>query len=140
LNSIYAYLLMCTHFAGTSAVAERDGHCVGFLSAYVKPDSATDLFVWQVAVASDARGQGLARQMIQHVLGRSGAHPLRFVEATVTPDNQASRGLFQALAAAHGAALSESLAFSQDDFGQTDHAVEHLLRIGPFSPSRHTHS
>src|SRR5690606_21922775 len=46
-NSLYAYLLVCTHFAATSAVAERAGEVVGFVSAYFLPDSPQTLFIWQ---------------------------------------------------------------------------------------------
>ncbi len=58
LNSPYSYLLLCTDFAATCVVAERDGDLVGFVSGYLKPADPRGLFIWQVAVSPAARGLG----------------------------------------------------------------------------------
>lgn len=138
-NSVYAYLLVCSHFAGTSVIAERAGAIVGFLSAYILPDTPDELFVWQVAVASQARGQGLAHQMIRHVLAREACRHVRYLQTTVTVDNLPSRRLFRAIALEHRAPVAESVAFAPSAFGTTEHAAEHLLRIGPMQPSSDTY-
>lgn len=137
-NSVYAYLLVCSHFAGTSAIARRDGHLVGFLSAYLKPAHPDELFVWQVAVSPATRGQGVAQQMLRDVLSREVCRDVRFLEATVTADNQPSRRFFHSFATTCGAAAVESLAFSEADFGPADHPAEQLVRIGPMGTSIHT--
>jgi hypothetical protein len=38
VNSPYAYLLVCSHFAATSVVAERGDSIVGLVAAYARPD------------------------------------------------------------------------------------------------------
>lgn len=133
-NSIYAYLLLCTHFSDTCVVAETEGGSIeGFVSAYVLPPAPEHLFVWQVAVHERARGQRLARRMLHAVLRRPGLANIRHLETTVGPDNQPSRHTFLALAADLGGHLTEQPFFGKHLFGHADHDDEMLLRIGPFA-------
>lgn len=129
-NSPYAYLMVCRDFARTSAVARASGSVVGFVAAYRRPEAPDTLFVWQVAVADDWRGHGLARRMIDDVLGRDLA--FRYLEATVTPTNAASLRLFRSFARADGARCEEVELFGVGDFPpDSDHEAEVLLRVGP---------
>ena len=133
LNSTYAYLLLSEHFAGTCVLARQDGRAVGFVSAYVPPERGETIFVWQVAVAADARGQGLARRMLQELLARPAVRGCRFLETTVTPSNAPSTRLFRGLARELGAPLEEKPMFQEEDFGAERHEAETLFRVGPFS-------
>jgi len=132
-NSLYAYLLIATHFAGTSAVAVQSDRCIGFVSAYRRPDDPSTLFVWQVAVDAHVRGRGVARLLLADILARPDVRDVRHIEATVAPDNRPSRRLFEAVAAERRADLRETVAFTPADFGPADHPAEHLLRVGPLS-------
>jgi L-2,4-diaminobutyric acid acetyltransferase len=131
LNSPYAYMLLATHFGDTCAVAERGGELLGFVSGYLKPADPAVLFIWQVAVSDKARGQGVGKRLLREVLSRPICFPVRHLETTVTPSNQASRALFASLARDHGASCAESILFRSDDFGPERHEEEKLLRIGP---------
>lgn len=133
LNSSYAYLLLCEHFADTCVRAERDGRTVGFISAYRPPQRAGLIFVWQVAVAEEMRGQGLAHAMLRELLARPALHDCRYLETTVSPSNEPSRRLFLALARELGAAVTERVLFAEMDFGGEAHESEVLIRIGPFA-------
>ncbi|OYW87818.1 MAG: diaminobutyrate acetyltransferase, partial [Sphingobium sp. 32-64-5] len=70
-NSAYCNLLQCTDFADFCILAERDGQPVGWVSGYRPLSAQENFFVWQVAVAAEARGQGLAGRMIEALLARS---------------------------------------------------------------------
>jgi len=129
-NSRYCYLLLCEHFAATCAVAECDGRVQAFMTAYIPPTRPDTLFVWQVAVSLPLRGQGVARRLLEHILQRGHLSDARFVEATVNPSNDASRGLFAALARTCGAPMSETCIFPEALF-PAGHEQENLLRIGP---------
>ena len=133
LNSTYAYLLLCEHFAGTCVHAERGGRTVGFISAYRPPQRSDVIFVWQVAVAREMRGQGLARAMLCELLDRPALHDIGYLETTVSPSNEPSRRLFHGLARERNAAITERVLFSERDFGGEEHEVETLIRIGPFA-------
>lgn len=131
LNSCYTYMLLSTHFAATSAVAKMDGKIVGFVGAYVPQSKPDVLFVWQVVVADQARGQGIARRMMEHILKRNTSKSVRWLEASVTPSNEASRRLFQGCAAAWGAACEISEWLKREHFNAPTHEPEELFQIGP---------
>lgn len=132
LNALYCYLLLCTHFAPTSIIAESNQAVCGFISAYVRPDKEDTLFIWQVAVEKEFRGKGVARSMLLALLERRNATALRYLETTVTPSNVSSDALFSSLAAYLNAGLTKSVLFSESDFGGASHEEEILYCIGPF--------
>ncbi len=142
LNSPYCYLLLCSHFADTSLVAEQQGEIVGFVLAYRPPkridgldgaDGPASIFVWQIAVAASHRGAGLARRLLETLVEQPAVRDVRQLEATVTPSNEASRRLFLGFARRFGASCREEEAFSADLFpaAATAHEPEILLSIGP---------
>ncbi|NMM28421.1 MAG: diaminobutyrate acetyltransferase [Glaciimonas sp.] len=133
LNAIYAYLLLCLHHAQTSVVAEIDGKLVGAITAYIPPEQPDTLFVWQVAVAPQQRGQGLGRRMLRHLLsGCIAPRGLRWMETTISPSNQASSRLFTHFALQHAAGCTTATLFVADDFGESGHEEERLYKIGPW--------
>jgi L-2,4-diaminobutyric acid acetyltransferase len=130
LNSPYAYVMWSDYFAGSSTVAEDgDGEIVGFVTGFVAPDSPDTLFVWQVGVAEAARGQGVGGRMLDDLLTR---RSVRWLEATVTPTNEASAALFQRTAHRHGADVERSTVYPADLF-PGDHEAEVRFRIGPLT-------
>jgi len=129
-NTCYAYLLLCTHFADTCLVAEEDGELRGFVLAYRPPASPEDVFVWQVGVAPEARGAGLAGRLLDALIERPACADAAYLTATVSPDNLPSRRLFHALARRRGVPCETSPGFSAGLFAGP-HEDEHLLRIGP---------
>lgn len=130
-NSAYTYLLLCTDFAATSAVAEEDGRVVGFVVGYRPPGRPEALFVWQVAVGKDQRGRGLGARLLSEVLERSLEGGVAYLEATVTPSNEASWSLFRGFARRAGADCREAPGFSSQLFPDGDHEDEMRIRIGP---------
>lgn len=129
-NSAYAYLLLCSHFAGTSLVAEREGSVVGFVLGYRPPSDPDALFVWQVGVTPAVRGTGLARMLLDAVLATAGCRGVRHLTATVSPDNTASLALFRSFARRRGVPCEEAGCFPAALFPEP-HPDENLLRIGP---------
>lgn len=132
INSMYCNLLQVTHFSETSVAAELDGRLVGFVSAYIVPEKPNVLFVWQVAVAEEARGQGLAKSMISHILDRAETRRVDTIQTTITADNAPSRSLFKRLSQELDAPLHEYEMFDRDThFGGT-HDSEFLIEIASF--------
>lgn len=132
LNSLYCYLIICTHFVDTSIIAEdSDGIC-GFISAYIRPDSENILFVWQVVVKKEKKRQGIANTMLQSLLRRKHKKVIQYLETTVNPSNKASGALFYAIAKSLNTKCHESVFFTEKDFGNQAHEDEILYRIGPF--------
>lgn len=133
LNSPYAYLLLCAHHAATCVVAGQTAEPVAFVSAYRPPAQIDTVFIWQIAVAPEARGRGLALQMLEHLLARPALAGCRRLETTVTPSNAASRRVFETLATRLNARCAERSFFSREDFQDPHHEPEMLISIGPWS-------
>lgn len=137
-NSLYCNLLQCTHFAVTSALAEYGGRTVGFVSGYRPPPHPDTLFVWQVAVARDARGQSIGKRLLRAILERPENGDLRFLRTTVTAGNDASWALFRGLARELGAEGRRETLFDAAQHFNGDHDSEHEFIIGPFDVARHS--
>jgi L-2,4-diaminobutyric acid acetyltransferase len=132
-NSRYCNLLQCTHFADTSIVAERDGALAGFVSGYLQPDRNDTLFVWQVAVAPDCRGERLATRMLLRLLQREVCRGVSYLTTSITPDNTASWRTFQGFADRLHSDLAAAPWLSRERHFEGRHDAEQLVRIGPFT-------
>ncbi len=134
-NSAYCNFLQCLHFADTSALAEVEGRIVGFVSGYRIPSNPDTLFVWQVAIGEEARGQGLAQRLLHHIVSRSELSDIRYIHTTISPDNSASWAVFQRLAEQLKANSERSLLLSSNQHFNGQHDDEMLLAIGPLPHS-----
>ncbi|WP_323131992.1 diaminobutyrate acetyltransferase [Paenibacillus silvisoli] len=133
LNSVYAYLMMSDMFSDTCAVALEEEKMVGFITGFLQPERANTLFIWQIGVKPGYRKRGIAKQMLLELLKRDENRQVRFLEATVGPNNLASRELFLRLAAELKTECKISEHFSQRLFPtSTGHEAELLFRMGPF--------
>jgi L-2,4-diaminobutyric acid acetyltransferase len=129
VNSMYCNLIQCDHFAETCVLAERGDEVVGWISAYGLPDDPDTLFIWQVAVSEAARGQGLAKRMLKHLLDREACASIQQLKTTITKDNEASWGLFSRFAEGEGAELDSEAHFKRDEHFDGRHATEHMVTI-----------
>jgi L-2,4-diaminobutyric acid acetyltransferase len=136
-NSAYCYLLLCRYFSETCLVVENGanaGSLLGFVTAFVPPGDAATLFVWQIAVAVEARGQRLATQLLQRLVGLPACSHTVQLEATVSPSNAPSRRLFESFARSLGASCETVVgggfaASLFPDANGSGHEAEPLLRI-----------
>lgn len=126
VNSPYAYVLGARFFAATSVIAEGPAGPAGFVLGVAPPERPDTLFVWQVGVAPEARGEGLALRMLHHLADAVGP---TYLEATVTPSNEASQRLFRAFARDRDAELDVTRWVESDALGGAE--PEDLHRIGP---------
>lgn len=130
-NSSYCNFLQCSHFANTSVAADANKRLVGFISGYIIPDRPDTLFIWQVAVAEQARGLGLASRMLEHILARHQCANVAYIETTITKNNQASWALFTRLAKNQSTDLNSAEWLDKDAHFSGLHESESLVRIGP---------
>ena len=130
-NSLYCNLLQCSDFADTCVVAEREGRIVGWISGYRPPSAPDRFFVWQVAVAASARGEGLALRMLDALLDRPAVKGATALVTTITGSNAASWALFEAFARRHGATLARAPRFDREAHLAGAHETEWEARIAP---------
>jgi len=134
LNSAYFYVLFARDFGETGVVAETvDGHLAGFVVGHHPPARPDAVFVWQIGVAPWMRRQGLGRRMLEALVARQSGH-VQWLEATVSPDNEPSMGLFRSFADDRGVDCSESDYLEARLFPGA-HEAERLFRIGPLKAS-----
>jgi L-2,4-diaminobutyric acid acetyltransferase len=133
LNSPYAYLLFSECFPESCAVAHDGDALAGAIVGFCPPQRPDSLFVWQVAVSPRFRGRGLGTQVLAWLMDHAAERGVEFLEATVTPDNEASLRLFRGFAHEVGAECVESMMFPSDLFPEAGerHEEEWLFRIGP---------
>ncbi len=132
-NSPYSYLMLGEYFAENCAVAEQRGDLVGFVTGFRPLEDPETLFIWQIAVDPRVRGQGIGSKLLDHVASRPRVPRLRWLEATVTPDNEASQSLFRSFAERWQTDCHEEELFARSDFPpDADHEAEIRFRIGAF--------
>lgn len=132
-NSAYCNLLQCSHFSGTSVIAESNGTPVGFISAYLIPERSDTLFIWQVAICESARAQGLASRMLASLLTRGNLSQVEYIETTITEQNAASWSLFKRFAKTNNCHLVTETLFDKTIHFGGQHDSEILVKIGPLS-------
>ncbi len=135
-NSPYAYLMLCKYFADTCVIAEAAGEPIGFIAGFRLPSDASTLFIWQIGVRAKHRGKRVAGRMIESLIKREACRDVRFLEATVTDTNAASRSLFQGMAAKLKTRCEVKACFPEHLFPKTDHEAEWTYRIGPMNAKR----
>ncbi|UTR10510.1 diaminobutyrate acetyltransferase [Evansella sp. LMS18] len=131
LNSPYKYLMMCEYFSETCVVAKENENLAGFITAFIPPERKDVIFVWQVGVDESFRGKGIASRMLKELLSREACKDVRYLEATVTPSNTASKALFTRFALKEDAKCFITPCFPADLFPGDEHESELTYRIGP---------
>ena len=134
-NSLYCNLLQSSYFSETSIIAEDEFDLVGLVTGFVVPKQKDTIFIWQVAVAESARKQGLAIKMLLKLLQQPSCNSVRYLETTITEENNASKTLFTRLAEILGVNLTKTKHFSSDIHFDGQHDDEVLYRLGPFNTS-----
>lgn len=129
LNSVYYYYVICRDFADTCVIAERDHKIVGFISAYIKPNDPSCLFVWQVAVAGAERGNRIASNMLEWLVEQRSCNNVRVLETTITPSNRASQRLFNRFAEKRQVTCQTDSFLDSSKFSDQTHETEIMFRI-----------
>lgn len=132
-NSSYTYLVFARHFRKACLMAWHGEEPVGFVMGYRIPEQADALFVWQVGVSKSAQGQGLGKRLLQALVEMPDNADVRYLCASVTPDNIPSRKLFSAFARENNAALEIDEAFMPAEHFPDGHESEGLFQIGPLN-------
>src|SRR5690606_34529575 len=134
-NAEYTYHMFSHFFGETSTVADLNGRAVGFVAGFRPPYRQDSLFVWQIAVAEEVRGSGLAAAMLHGLIQRLSPR-IHYLEASVTPSNEASTRTFRKIARDLNTSVTEEVLFPGNRFHGPSHEDEVLFRIGPFSPQQ----
>src|SRR6056300_676400 len=125
LNSTYLYFIQSHYFNKTCAIAVNEvDKVIGFVSGFQDPRKKDTLFIWQVAISKDARGNGIASKLIH------------FIETTITKDNTSSISLFNKISQELNTNIIEEPFLDKTKHFLNQHDSENLFRIGPFKISK----
>ncbi|OCL84133.1 diaminobutyrate acetyltransferase [Arcobacter porcinus] len=113
LNSEYLYLLLSTHFKDSCSLAFIEGELASLVLAYYLPNEEETLFIWQIATKEKFRGKNLTLKLLEDIVSRKEINKLI---TTVSPDNIASRKIFEKFAKNNNSEIKKSILFSKDDF------------------------
>jgi len=113
-------------------VAEYDDQIVGFLSSYIKPEDATCLFIWQIAVSKEVRGLNIAANLLRWLMKQPSCKDVKSVEGTIG----ASEKLLKRFAREHNANYQLSTFLEASQFGDESHEEELLFIMSPFNQER----
>jgi GNAT superfamily N-acetyltransferase len=78
-------------------IAVDDGRWVGMAGAFVHPDKRGTVCLWWLWVAPDARGRGLARQLVEARAGWARERGAVRLELAVAENNETVKALYQSL-------------------------------------------
>ncbi len=131
LNSTYLYFIQSHYFNKTCAIAVNEiDRVIGFVSGFQDPRKKDTLFIWQVAISKDARGNGLASKLIYFILQE--LPHMQFIETTITKDNTSSISLFNKISQELNTNIIEEPFLDKTKHFLNQHDSENLFRIGPF--------
>ena len=130
-NSPYKYIMMCEFFQETCVTAKENGELVGFVTAFIPPEKPDVIFVWQIGIGENQRGKGIATGLLRELTNRTISDDVRYLEATVTPTNEASKALFKGFADKNDVTCTVAPCFDKNLFPGDDHEEELTYRIGP---------
>jgi L-2,4-diaminobutyric acid acetyltransferase len=143
-NSLYCNLLQASHFGATSMSAWRQANpklepqLIGSITGYRLPNDPHTLFVWQVAVDKQARGQGLGLQLLSHLLAHllinQSQTAVTHLQTSITANNTASWALFERFAKQLAAPTRAGVLFEHSAHFGGSAPTEHVLTVGPIAP------
>ena len=132
VNSSYSYLMMTKFFSDRCFVLKKDdGQVVGFATGFILKNDV--YFVWQIGIDPEYQGRGLSKELLTQAVDiLVKKQDVKFVQATITPENIASMRLFKKLASIHNTFFAVKDGFDEDHFPD-DKPGEKLIQVGPLN-------
>lgn len=129
VNSSYSYLMMTKFFNDRCFVIKDDDIVIGFVTGFILKDDV--YFVWQIAIDPDYQGNGLSQKLLHDAVKiLMTKHQIKFIQATVSPENKASMGLFKSIASSYNTFFAVKEGFTESHFPD-DKPEEKLIQVGP---------
>ena len=131
VNSSYSYLMMANFFNDRCFVMKDGEKVIGFATGFILKDDI--YFIWQICVDPEYQGEGLSYRLLEFAIDSLvKKQNVRFVQATVSPENSASMGLFKKTASKNKTFFATREGFSENDFPD-DKPEEKLIQVGPLN-------
>lgn len=116
--SEYVYWILNRYCGRSCFVAEESGRILGFLAAVPSKERGC-LFIWQIAVAAEARQKGIAFMLLE----RAWQEAQGAIEVSVDPQNRECMRLMQKAAACWGCRMEAVGEYSDAMFSETVYRI-----------------
>ncbi len=104
VHTAFTYWVLSQYSSTFSFVAESDGRLCGLLTALATDRLDPGLYLWQLGVSEELRGQGVAGRLLSQLAQAMPPAGVTSFDVSISPENEASRRTFQGFARTVGAA------------------------------------
>lgn len=105
LHTPFTYWVTLRYWGRHCFVATMADRIVGYASAIGSGGGDDVLYLWQIGVASELRGRGLAQRLIESVADVGRESGFQVLQVSIAPDNEASLRAFRRFAASRERSL-----------------------------------
>ncbi len=91
VHTHYTFWVLCRFFSDSCFIASEDGENIGYITAV---DTKEGLFIWQIGILKEKRGNGLAYRLIEKVFDIAKKKGSRIL-VTIAEDNKRSFNTFK---------------------------------------------
>jgi L-2,4-diaminobutyric acid acetyltransferase len=129
----FAYLRLCSEFSETGAVAVAEGRIVGFALGERPPARPNTFRIRRFGIARSQPGFGLGLALLDWIVEDTRERGVRYLEATLPMQEDASWGVFATYAQIAGVDIDEAPRTDSrfNESSEDPHREGVPLRIGP---------
>jgi L-2,4-diaminobutyric acid acetyltransferase len=98
LHTVFTYWTLFKYFGDTCFVLEKEGRIIGFISGLLCSNQPDTLYLWQIGIDPDYRGNRYAEILIKRVVAAARAKGCKGLQITIAPENRSSYRLFSRFA------------------------------------------
>lgn len=92
---LHQYKILLRYFGNCSFLAEKDGRIAAFEMGLPSHHHTGTYFLWQIGVANEFRGEGLAGRLLGHIERELHKAGFERIEVTIDPENPSSLRAFE---------------------------------------------
>jgi len=129
LHTAFTYWTLFKYFGDTCFVLEKKGRIIGFISGLLSSNQPNTLYLWQIGIDPDYRGNRYAEILLKRVVEAARAKDCKGLQITIAPENRSSYRLFSRFALEQGLAMDKTGAIDIFDSLTKEKTIENLYEI-----------
>ena len=129
LHTAFTYWTLFKYFGDTCFVLEKEGRIIGFISGLLSSSQHGILYLWQIGIDPDDRGNRYAEILLKRMVEAARAKDCNGLQVTIAPENRSSYRLFSRFALEQGLAMDKTGAVDIMDSLKNEKIFEDLYVI-----------
>lgn len=118
----YIYWMLGKYFPSTCLVAEKNGQIIGYIGALLSMEKQK-IFVWQIAVKSNERGQQIGRRLLENIVTAAKKMGIDELEIAIDDENIICRCMVKKLVQDLEGTITEKEKYRGEGFRETVYCV-----------------